>query len=342
MQFVLIHAGNFAMGSALSCEELYRNYKGNPRFYVDEKYNEDDKKQWQHSVSIKKSFYLQNTEVTQGQWIEVMGEDDPVSKKINRKKDNWKEYPVVWVSLDDAQAFIVALNENEPNEQCPRDRLPTEEEWEYACRAGSTKEFCFGDNKEDLEKYAWFWENSLNQSQPVRTREANAWGLHDMHGNVWEWCQSEYKPYDPRQVPDPNKTGQMVLRGGAYRSYPRSLRSASRFHAKPEERGEYNGFRVAKDRISYTFCNFLAHSGRGWQPRPLPVLAVVVLSFPAPSPLTFCVICPRCSGQKPPFFVSCPQGFGGVSGRQCVWPRCPACARQVSGKKVGNKWEMKT
>ena len=164
MTFALIPAGTFQMGSPAG--EAGRN---------------DDERQ--HKVTISRPFYLQTTEVTQGQWQKVMGSNPAHFNTCG------KDCPVEQVSWDDAQEFIRKLNQMEKTDTY---RLPTEAEWEWACRAKSTGRFSFGDDEAGLKDYAWFDKNSAAKTHPVGQLKPNAWGLYDMHGNVWEWCRDWY------------------------------------------------------------------------------------------------------------------------------------------------------
>jgi formylglycine-generating enzyme required for sulfatase activity len=221
MKFVLIPAGTFKMGSP----------KG-------ESGREDDERQ--HRVTISKPFYLQYTEVTQGQWQQVMGKNPANFKKCG------KNCPVERVSWEDAQEFIKKLNRMEKTDKY---RLPTEAEWEYACRAGSTTRFSFGDDEAKLEQFAWYENNSGDQTHPVGQLKPNAWGLYDMHGNVWEWCQDWFGKYPTRSVTDPTGSAsgeRRVLRGGSWGYDARFIRSANRGHDNPGIRYNHFGFRVAR------------------------------------------------------------------------------------------------
>jgi eukaryotic-like serine/threonine-protein kinase len=140
-------------------------------------------------------------------------------------------------------------------EKTDKYRLPTEAEWEYACRAGSTTRFCFGDDEAKLEEYAWYVKNSDSKTHPVGQKKPNAWGLYDMHGNVWEWCQDWYGKYpagpltDPEGGPEPGFWKKLVygrvLRGGSWYGYAGFTRSAFRNHF-PDFRNYLIGFRVAR------------------------------------------------------------------------------------------------
>ena len=127
-------------------------------------------------------------------------------------------------------------------------RLPTEAEWEYACRAGTTTAYSFGDNSNRLGDYAWYSGNSGRKTHPVGQKNANAWGLYDMHGNVWEWCQDwkgDYPTSDQVNPAGPESGSHRVLRGGSWLDAPRYFRCADRDWLTPGNSNDYNGFRVA-------------------------------------------------------------------------------------------------
>ena len=156
IKFRLIPAGSFSMGRP--------GNKGN--FF-------------EHTVHITQPFYMGVTEVTQAQWQAVMG-NNPSEKTGNLAR------PVDNISWNDCQAFLRRLNQS-PLARNVRFRLPTEAEWEYACRAGTKTEFYFGDDAKQLPEYAWFKENAGGTSHPVAQLKPNAWGLYDMLGNCFEW-----------------------------------------------------------------------------------------------------------------------------------------------------------
>jgi formylglycine-generating enzyme required for sulfatase activity len=229
MKLVLIPPGEFRMGSPASDEDR-------------------EKDECQAQVRITKPFYLGMHEVTQAQYERVMG-SNPRHRGAPSRGEDW---PVVNVSWDEAVAFCRELMEL-PREKDARRvyRLPTEAEWEYACRAGTTTRFCFGDNAAKLGEYAWFDGNSDGQSHPVGQKKPNAWGLCDMHGNVFEWCHDWYSSDYARLPADdpqgPSSGAERVVRGGcAYEGGAKCCRSAYRRRLKESVQGErFLGFRVA-------------------------------------------------------------------------------------------------
>jgi len=192
-----------------------------------------------HPVRITKEFLLGRYAVTNAQYAEYL-------KAVKRKPEygddrrfNQPEQPVVGVSWDDAQKFCEWAG-------C---RLPTEAEWEFACRSGTTTAFSFSGDEGQLDKYGWYDKNSGGQTQPVGTKEPNAWGLHDMHGNVFEWCQDWYGEYTQTPKVDavgPESGQGRVLRGGSW-NYPADYcRSSFRYGVLPALRLGNFGFRVAR------------------------------------------------------------------------------------------------
>ncbi len=232
MTFVQIPAGTFMMGSPSS--EPNR-----------------DSDETQHRVTLTKPFYMQTTEVTQGQWRAVMGTMTitqgclfPMKVQVPNNPSNFSSCgdncPVERVSWNDCQEFIQKLNQREGNGTY---RLPTEAEWEYACRAGTR-----GPYYADLDRAGWYSENSGSRTHPVAQKVPNAFGLYDMHGNVWEWCQDWYGGYPDGSVTNPkglsSSTGH-VLRGGGWYDLARYCRSATRNSSSPDIRLYHFGFRVA-------------------------------------------------------------------------------------------------
>lgn len=185
-------------------------------------------------------FYLGKYLVTQKEWKSVMGNDPSCFEGDDR--------PVECVSWNDVQEFVRKLNTKEGTDKY---RLPTEAEWEYACRAGTTTRYYFGDADSKLGDYAWYYGNSEHETHPVGQKKPNSWGLYDMHGNVWEWCQNRYNEnyedalayastWEDIVVSSP------VLRGGAWVSYPKKCRSAYRITFHPNY-GHYSlGFRLLR------------------------------------------------------------------------------------------------
>ena len=155
------------------------------------------------------------------------------------------QFPVEQVSWNDAVEFCNRLSKSEGVEY----RLPTEAEWEYACRAGATTAYSFGDDERQLPQYAWYNDNDSETTHPVGELKPNAWGLFDMHGNVWEWCQDWYGDYDLQVVSDPTGPAsgiRRVLRGGAFGFQPVDVRAANRTHDPPDYRVRHVGFRLAR------------------------------------------------------------------------------------------------
>ena len=153
--------------------------------------------------------------------------------------------PVENVSWNDVQKFIKKFNSREGSGKY---RLPTEAEWEYACRAGSTARFCFGNNADSLGNYAWYY-NSVGKTHPVAQRNPNAWGLYDMHGNVWEWCQDWKGNYPSGSVIDPkgHSSGSgRVFRGGSWRCAAGGCRSAFHSSLSPGGSDAGLGFRLSR------------------------------------------------------------------------------------------------
>ena len=218
-EFVKIPAGMFIMGSPES-----------------EKNREID--ETQHPVKLSE-FWIQTTPVTQRQWGYVFPQY--IVEKPN--------YPKIGVSWHECQDFIRLANELENTNKY---RLPTEAEWEYACRAGSTTRFCFGDDVSQLGNYAWSCKNAYDTGNEyiydVGTKLPNAWGLYDMHGNVWEWCEDWYGEYSPDLAINPIGpfgSSNRVIRGGGWSNYARGCRSAFRYVNAPGNRDYGLGFRLA-------------------------------------------------------------------------------------------------
>jgi formylglycine-generating enzyme required for sulfatase activity len=221
MEMVLISAGEFMMGSPDDGKNRFTNEGP------------------QHKVKITKPFYMGKYEVTQAQWQRVMG-NNPSPVKGSDK------LPVETVSWDDCQDFLKKVNAMGPGVF----RLPTEAEWEYACRAGTTTRFYSGDDDGGLDAIAWHGRNSGKKPHEVGGKAANPFGLYDMSGNVWEWCSDWFAPYANAGETDPTGPGAgtyRVLRGGSWGYAPQGCRSAQRLWSLPNSRNDAAGFRVAVD-----------------------------------------------------------------------------------------------
>ncbi len=230
MLLVPIPAGQFQMGSPHS----------------DSAAEETEKRQ--HLVKITEPFYLSVYEVTQQQYEKLMGVR-PWQGSIFGVQDG-PDYPATHVTWNDAVEFCRKLSEQEDVEY----RLPTEAQWEYACRAGTTTVYSFGDDQSKLGQYAWYKKNTLDigeqYAHPVGQKLPNPWGLYDMHGNVFKWCQDWYAPYgSEKALSDPIGPAQgtrRVLRGGAFVGSARRARSASRYADVPGFRLYAYGFRPSR------------------------------------------------------------------------------------------------
>lgn len=227
-ELVLIPPGRFLMGSPAN--ELGRDTSESP----------------QHEVRIDYAFELGKHPVTFSEWdaARVAGANlhRPVILRAGRDR-----HPVVMVSWDDAQAYLKFLNLSYGGGY----RLPSEAEWEYACRAGTTTRFNFSDDETHVNAYAWYLGNAGQRTHPVGEKRPNAFGLHDMHGNVREWCEDAWHAnYDAAPVDGSAwVTGDIsyrVLRGGSWGNYPQNVRSANRFRADAGVRDSDIGFRIAR------------------------------------------------------------------------------------------------
>ena len=219
LEMVLIPAGKFVMGS--------------PKSEKGRQYNET-----QREVTLTKPFYIGKYEVTQEQYEAVMGENPSTTKGA--------KLPVTDVSWEDCQRFIKKLNENTKGVF----RLPTDAEWEYACRAGTTTAYSFGDSL--TKSGANYGDGPSGNTKAVGSYKPNAFGLYDMHGNVFEWCEDRWGEYSADAVTDPKGpapgwfTGRYrVLRGGAFNYGGSFARSSDRIGYEPSNRDDYYGFRLA-------------------------------------------------------------------------------------------------
>ena len=227
IEFVKIPPGEFLMGST-------------------SRHARDDEKPVTR-VRISKGFYLGKTEVTQSQWQAVMGDNPSYSK------DGGDDCPVEMVPWNDVQEFIGKLNARSGGE---RYRLPTEAEWEYAARAGTTTDTYAGNvtepngNDPVVNRIAWYRENSGGQTQPVGQKASNGFGLYDMLGNVWEWVGDWYGDYPGGAATDPGGPGSgsaRVIRGGNWDLIAGDCRSANRFSFLPGFGVHILGFRLLRE-----------------------------------------------------------------------------------------------
>jgi formylglycine-generating enzyme required for sulfatase activity len=226
MKFVWIPAGNFVMGSPKQEKERAES-------------------ELQHKVTLTKGFYMGAYTVTQEEWQALMGNNPS-------RFSGQKNLPVEQVTWDECQQFAKKMREKDKKPY----RLPTEAEWEFACRAGTTTPFYFGENiSTELVNYNGDHTYAdgkkgvdRKKTTPVGSFPANAWGLYDMHGNVWNWCEDWHGEYAKKDVADPKgpDTGNMrVLRGGSWYYEPGYCRSAHRHSGDPDVRYGNVGFRLA-------------------------------------------------------------------------------------------------
>jgi len=241
MKLVLIPAGSFLMGS--------------PETEPGRRANEGP----QHDVRISRPFYLGVYEVTQEQYEKVM---DKNPSAFQQGKGGGAEHPVDTIGWDAAVAFCRKLSALEAENKAGRIyRLPTEAEWEYACRAGSQTAFYFGDDREQLPRHAWFKENDGGKTHPVGQLEPNAWGLYDMSGNVWEWCDDSYAADYYQKSPATDPSGPppgsfRVIRGGGIGWDWTQYRSANRYpDYSPAGATSNTGFRVVCEVPRETIIN---------------------------------------------------------------------------------------
>lgn len=205
-----------------------------------------DVNQWpRHSVRLTRGFYISTTEVTQDQWSQVT-ESHPWAGMGNVKEGG--DYPVIYISWDMAAAFCDVLSEKEGRHY----RLPTEAEWEYACRAGTRTAYSFGDDVAQLGDYAWFRANTSNDeyAHAVAKKKPNPWGLYDIHGNVWEWCSDWYGDYPEGPVTNPHGPGSgdsHVMRGGSWFGGSEECKSTVRPRTSSDNGMGNVGFRVVLD-----------------------------------------------------------------------------------------------
>jgi len=225
MKFVWIEPGSFMMGSPKDEKQRFDN-------------------ETQHKVTLTKGFYMGVHTVTQEQWQKVMGNNPSHFK-------GEKDLPVENVSWDNCQEFIKKMREKDKKPY----RLPSEAEWEYACRAGTKTPFHFGEtistDQANFDGNFIYGDGKKGKNREKTTSvgnfPANAWGLHDMHGNVWQWCEDWFGAYEIKETADPKgpeKGTERVLRGGSWNYHPRHCRSTFRAGNEPASRRTYYGFRV--------------------------------------------------------------------------------------------------
>ncbi len=239
MEFVLVPAGSFVMGTAAPTDDPSTERNEHEDFM--DSANRDELPL--HKVSISRPFYIGKYEVTQEEWSRVMG-DNPSHFKEATPRANSLRNPVENVSWQDVQKFIERLNSQDTTSTY---RLPTEPEWEYACRAGTTGDFA----GRTLRAVAWYDIGSSHRTHPVGTAHPNAWELYDMHGNVWEWCQNwydkNYYPNSPETDPQGPPSGtRKVIRGGGIYDSAEQCRSAYRGSGLPDDRNSTVGFRLLR------------------------------------------------------------------------------------------------
>lgn len=255
MVLVPIPAGEFLMGRPESEEDKAKRKQAKPKQTGKRKKGEID---WSrdselpaHSVTISKPFYISAFEVTQQQFEQVTSKKPWDTKPLVGDSEVYVANYITW---DDAAEFCKTLSEAEGVTY----RLPTVAEWEYACRAGTTSSFNFDNPKETFDDHIWHKGNAYDQGEQyphaVGQKRPNAWALHDMHGNVWEWCQDWYQPYDEAAEPltdpaGPDNGWVHVWRGGSFADPWINIRSEARLsNGRPGYRPEYlAGFRVVRE-----------------------------------------------------------------------------------------------
>lgn len=223
MEFIMIPAGEFFMGSST------------------EKKDRSDCESPVHRVTIKNPFYMGKSPVTQKQWKKIMGTSPSNFKDEAR--------PVEFISWEEVREFIEKLN---ALENTSKYRLPSEAEWEYACRAGTQSRYFFGNDESRLDDHAWYVKNAGRKTHVVCKKKPNPWGLYDMHGNVWEWVQDRWhenysgSPSDGSAWEEGDGSTR-VSRGGSWYCDPDTCRSASRFSREPDSRFANLGFRLVRE-----------------------------------------------------------------------------------------------
>lgn len=198
-----------------------------------------------YRVTLTEDFWLGRYEVTQGEYAALMSNNPSHFEGQNNN-------PVEKVKFPDAVAYCAALSRREKEAGRLQDpevyRLPTEAEWEYACRAGTTNLYSFGDDVALADQFAWILDNSEGTTHPIGQKKPNAWGLYDMHGNVWEWCNDWYAPTPTNDVVNPvgpRASKFKVFKGGSWNHNVEFARPSSRFMMETNGGTAFVGFRVA-------------------------------------------------------------------------------------------------
>ncbi|HIL19188.1 MAG TPA: formylglycine-generating enzyme family protein, partial [Gammaproteobacteria bacterium] len=247
MTFVHIRSGTFLMGTSV---KETGEFKETGEYGIGLKPDTDEA---QHAVTITENFCMQTTVVTQRQWNKLMGTEPWQGWFFNKSYvQKGANYPASYVSWNDAVAFCEILSKQEGKTY----RLPTEAEWEYACRAGTKTIWSFGNDENVLDDYAWHsgnsWDIGETHAHQVGLKKPNAFGLYDMHGNVYEWCYDYYDENYYKQSPEKDPTGPAsgscrVLRGGSWGTNSRLSRSAFRQGRGADYSYGYNGFRIVRE-----------------------------------------------------------------------------------------------
>jgi len=245
MEFARIEAGSFLMGTNALPEDTPDWFELGLAIGI-------NRESPQHHVTLTKPFYMGVTEVTQGQFKAVMG-TAPWKGKREAREWGRANFAANYISWDDATAFCAALSKRTGRTV----RLPTEAEWEYACRAGTTTFYSFGDDLSDLNDHAWNIDNvgsARHYAHRVAAKKPNAWGLYDMHGNVAEWCADwwadSYANAEARDPKGPATGERRVMRGGGWSYGPGGTRAAYRQWWPPDEWGSTTGFRLIVEAIA--------------------------------------------------------------------------------------------
>ena len=228
IEFVWIQPGSFTMGSPVSESGRFKNEGP------------------QHLVTLSQGFYLGKGEITQAQWEAVMNTRPWAGQKWVQE---YPGHPAVYISWQDVQEFIHRLNQAAGDSVY---RLPTEAEWEYACRAGTTTRGVFGEDERQVDAYAWYdrnWNLGEKYAHSTGTKQPNPWGLYDLYGNVWEWAQDWQGDYTAQPQTDPTGPAEgafRVVRGGNFITNARDLRSARRYCYLPAARYSGLGARLVR------------------------------------------------------------------------------------------------